>query len=183
MPVSKQKKAKKPKIDDQTVKAVQLHKKPSQEPRIAAISRKAKSTRLAGHSKDTDIRKQPEKEQTQTEQDIIPLSISKPASVTVNGSGKSKRSEKSSSKPKRSTSLEPPKEDSDHEEAGDGKLDRAATLLAGFESTSDEEEQEDEADGVALDKLPEAPLTTQDKEQLQAAKKRKRDEPGTVYVG
>jgi nucleolar protein 15 len=61
-------------------------------------------------------------------------------------------------------------------EGEDNIADQTAALLAGFDSSSDE----DEDDAVPLDQVPKANISKKARKALEAAKN---DTPGTIYVG
>ncbi|GAB7355039.1 hypothetical protein MBLNU459_g5639t1 [Dothideomycetes sp. NU459] len=69
-------------------------------------------------------------------------------------------------------------EQNDDEEDVD---DQTAALLAGFESSEDENDPED--DGVTMDKVPSIPDEKQLRKQLKAAENDDENTPGVVYVG
>lgn len=60
--------------------------------------------------------------------------------------------------------------------------DQTAALLAGFESSDDENDPQD--DGIALDKLPAVPNMKEVKKQLKNAQQQDEENtPGVIYIG
>jgi nucleolar protein 15 len=133
--------------------------KPAAKAKSVKASAKDKTTRVTRSSKPKDDEK-------------APLSISKLKSKASNGA-----------KPSKKLAVKAPDEESEEEE--DVVADQSAALLAGFESSSESGEEGQEEEGLALDKIPGAPITAAERKKLDAAAKEKKaeDEPGTVYVG
>lgn len=59
--------------------------------------------------------------------------------------------------------------------------DQTAALLAGFESSDDENDPQD--DGIALEKLPAVPNMKEVRKQLKDAQQDDENTPGVVYIG
>jgi hypothetical protein len=72
--------------------------------------------------------------------------------------------------------IKAPEPDNFSSDGEDNIADQTAALLAGFDSSSDE----DEEDAVPLDQVPQANISKKARKALEAAKN---DTPGTIYVG
>ncbi|KAG9663084.1 hypothetical protein KCU95_g19084, partial [Aureobasidium melanogenum] len=59
--------------------------------------------------------------------------------------------------------------------------DQTAALLAGFESSEDENDPQD--DGIALDKIPAVPNMKEVRKQLKDAQQDEENTPGVIYIG
>lgn len=73
-------------------------------------------------------------------------------------------------------------EKEDEEEEEEDVDDQTAALLAGFESSEDENDPEED-EGVTLDKVPSIPNEKQLRKQLKAAEADDENTPGVIYVG
>jgi nucleolar protein 15 len=104
------------------------------------------------------------------EDTAVAATISKPtATKAVNGDKKSKKEGKK-------IAVNVPEPEDSSSDGEDNIADQTAALLAGFDSSSDE----DEDDAVPLDQVPQANISKKARKALEAAKN---DTPGTIYVG
>jgi nucleolar protein 15 len=99
----------------------------------------------------------------------------KPAEATK------KKKAKKAEKPKKEEPVVEDEED-DNDIGQELTADQTADLLAGFSSSEDEAEEED---GVAIEKLPQAPRTKEVQKRIEDATKNEDPEstPGVIYVG
>jgi nucleolar protein 15 len=130
---------------------------------------KAKRTSKVAEEKPAKVKKA--KAVTVAEEEAVPTSISKSNVKEANGKKKSKALVKAP--------VEEPAFDefSSSDEDEINIADQTAALLAGFDSSSEESDQED---ALALDQVPEAKISKKERKALAAAQN---DEPGTIYVG
>ena len=78
----------------------------------------------------------------------------------------------------------PVEDDNDAEEDEDDVDDQTAALLAGFDSSEDEQDPEADEEGVSMDKVPALPDEKNVRKQLNSAEKAgEENKPGVLYVG
>lgn len=129
--------------------------------------------------------KKPEKTTKTTKTKKVVETAPEPVAVKESASAKVSKS-KGKKTVQKVVEKEVPVEAAEEDDDDDEEDDQTAALLAGFDSSEDENEPEEDnenEEGLSLDKLPAIPDEKNTRKQLKNAEKAEENKPGVLFVG